>query len=411
MSTARASVQVPDDNQMLERMSISEKNERNGDVTMRFLKLLLAAFMFFMLPLTIHAGSNIDISKKGTVTIVFDKDTEFHFYQIASVDESGNTHLYNQYRETDLDLQSPANWEKDASTIASIIRAHNAKMETNDGKLKKINDNFTIKTKKGSGTKKNVPVGVYLVIGDAVQVGNVIYYPTPFLVSMPSTGTDADNIEISYDVIVDPVKHTQKTVEMVYYKVVKHWDVIEEDRIPEYVEIAILHGDDMPDPEEVEGLDENPVVLDNSNNWTYTWGPVMRDTDEWSVWEFSSLPGFRTTIECSEKEDGDATEITFLVTNTNFYNPSVTPEDQTDTPTPTPTKTPEEDDEKTPTPKGSPSPSPGTHVPPGSTPPPSNPPRIPNTSDRNNVMWSIIGLCASGMIALISGIVILRNSE
>jgi hypothetical protein len=378
---------------------------------MRFLKLLLAAFIFFMLPIAIHADGYIDVDKKGSVTIVFpEADTEFHFYKVASVNEDGTTVLKKQYWDTNLDLLTPTNWEKDAETLASAIRAHNAKLSVDNGnKLTKINADFSLKTKNGSGTKKNIPVGVYLVVGDAKQVGDIIYYPTPFLLSMPSTGTDAENIQINYDIVIDPVKHTEKAVEEVYYKVVKHWDASPDIEIPDYIDIAILHGDDMVDPEEVDYLEENPVRLDESNNWTYSWGPVELDTEPWSVWEFSSVPGFRTTIESSEGKDGDATEITFTVTNTTYLNPSTTPE-ETKTPTPTPTD--DDDEDRTPTPRYSPSPSPGTNVPPGGpTPPGGKPPGVPNTSDRNNVMWSIIGLCASGMIALVSGIIVLRNSE
>jgi len=381
---------------------------------MRFLKVMLAAFIFFMLPIAIHADGYIDVDKKGSVTIAFpEADTAFHFYKVASVNGDGTTVLKKQYWDTNLDLLSPANWEKDAETLASAIRAHNAKMSVENGnKLTKINADFTIKTKKGTGTKKNVPVGVYLVMGDAKEVGDTIYYPTPFLLSMPSTGSDADNIEINYDIVLDTVKHTERTIEKVYYKVVKHWDASPDIELPEYIDIAILHGDDMVDPEEVDYLDENPVRLSDENGWMYSWGPVELDTEPWSVWEFSSVPGFRTTIESSESKDGEATAITFTVTNTTYLNPSTTP-DESDKPSPSPSGTPDKD--KTPTPKSSSTPTPGTKVPPGGpTPTPGNPttpPRIPNTSDRNNVMWSIIGLCASGVIALVSGIIVLRNSE
>ena len=382
-------------------------------MAMRFIKILLTAFIFFMLPVAINADSGyIDTKKKGSVTINFaEADTEFHFYNVAIVNYDGTTYLKKQYWDTNLDLLSPANWEKDAETLASAIRAHNAKVTLEDGtKLTKIKEDFSIKTRKGTGTKRNIPVAVYLVIGDAVKVGNTVYYPTPFLLSMPSTGSDADNIDINYDITLDTVKYTQRTVEEVYYKVVKHWETNDDITLPEEIEIGILHGEDI----------EDIAVLNEENNWMYSWGPVELDEEPWSVWEFSSVPGFRSTIESSESKDGEATEITFTVTNVRYLNPSTTPEDQKKTPTPTPTPTPETPEgDKTPTPKTRPTPSPDTPDRPRHTPTPTPnipttptpPSRVPNTSDRNNVMMSILGLSISGIIAVISGIIVLRNSE
>ncbi len=256
---------------------------------MRVLRLLLAVMIFFMVPVAIHADGYIDTKKKGDITLNFSPngtpvDTKFYVYKVADIDGSGNMTMVKELRDSGVDLNDHSTWQDAPQTFATKAR------------LGAINSYKTLNMKNGTVTLKNAKVGVYLVMGDAVEIGDMIYYPSPFLISMPYTPEEGT---VLYAANVEQIKFTEHKKEMVNYKLVKQWVNETGEETHPTVTIYVYHGNDLV--HEVKLPDEN-------GNWYYEWEAEM-DEEPWYVWE-EEVPGYRTTVS-----ESGVNEIQFTVKN------------------------------------------------------------------------------------------------
>ncbi len=298
--------------------------------------MVIAAAMMVFMPLSVQA-QEIDTSQDSDITLKYDPDnskeadgTVFKIYKIADVDKDGNI----------------------VTTRASITV--NTKKIDNDeaarlaGLLKDATPTYTATIHDGTATIPDVPVGIYLLVGEEKTVGNKTFTPTPSIFSIPQqTGGTYSygplNVEVKFRSVKVP-----GTDEKVKYKVIKKWAGDNENIRPAEITVAIIEGTTQ----------KETVVLNNANNWTYEW-EGNKDI-AYKVIEKNIPDGYSVT------QTGNTT--TFILTNTY----------KEETPPPTPT--------------------PPTTTPPGTPPPP-------NTYDtfHSNSLFMMLGvsLCIAGVVGVI----------
>ena len=187
----------------------------------------------------------------------------------------------------------------------------------------------------------DLPVGLYLVLSDPVEVDNELYYTLPMLISVPTNIKDGkipyigDTEEWFYDYEVN-VKYEKEEIPPREYRLLKVW-------------VNDGEGKKRPADLEVQILKNNAVVetvtLNSANNWSYSW--MGEKNARYSVREVKVPDGYKVSYE-------DQTTV-FTIRN-RFMEP-------------------------------------------------------PDTGDHNDLSGWMTGLCVGGLIALLAGIVLLRDGK
>ncbi|MBR2675320.1 MAG: Cna B-type domain-containing protein [Solobacterium sp.] len=311
--------------------------KKNRTVLLNIFMVIAAAMMVF-LPLSVQA-QEIDTAKKGDITLKYDPDqsgsadgTVFRIYKVADVGTDGKI-----------------------SSAGTGFTVNSQKMDSGEAKrlaelLKNETPAYTATIRNGTALVENVPVGIYLLVGEEKQVGNKTFTPIPSFFSIPqeTAGTFTFgplNIEVKFRSTSLP--DSKGTVK---YKVTKKWAGDNESIRPTEITVAIIEGTTQ----------KETVVLNKANNWTYEWNGTKGVS--YKVIEKNIPAGYSVT------QTGN--ETSFILTNT--YTES--------TPTPTPAS---------------------------STPPGTNP--APNTGDRFNQNKLLVILGISLCIAGVVGVLLHRN--
>ncbi len=117
---------------------------------------------------------------------------------------------------------------------------------------------------------EELPYGLYLLIGDAVKEGDTFYRYSPFIIEIPAPDTS------EVDIIAYPKSKFMSWTEETYeYTVKKIW--VDDDDFSKIRPTSItakLYRD---------GVLYDSIVLDASNDWTYTW--TATKYSKWSVIE------------------------------------------------------------------------------------------------------------------------------
>ena len=220
------------------------------------LALLLAAF-----PAAADSAPSVDFGATGSITITLHDNSGDHnvipgaVFRLYFVAEAYQDNTITGYRYTEafadcgleLDLD---NAEALASSLAEYAEANNAPYEAGEA------------DEEGAVVFSDLALGLYLII----EEGNVDgYYPViPFLVTVPMANEDGTGW--IYDVVASP-KAEGTPVEPpanVSLTVRKVWQDEEGENRPASVTVALLADGEVIDT----------VVLDESNNWTYTWSEL-----------------------------------------------------------------------------------------------------------------------------------------
>lgn len=137
----------------------------------------------------------------------------------------------------------------------------------------------------GVATFADIPVGLYLVVVDAMLASNEIrngagsetirYSFTPAIVAIPSQAAGGD---LDYSVVAEPKLEKMPLGENVHYKVVKQWnDGGHRASRPHGITVDIYRDGELV----------QSVNLNDANNWSYEWSGVQA-RHEWSAVEHIS---------------------------------------------------------------------------------------------------------------------------
>ncbi|MGM9590616.1 MAG: Cna B-type domain-containing protein [Faecousia sp.] len=256
--------------------------------------LLSVMALFMLLPIQALAVGSIDLSHAHslTVTAVYGQASlsgmMFDAYLISNVDECGELtpiERFAEYRE-DLDIRGKNDeaWRQMAQTLAREIS-----LDTN---LKPSRSAVT--DADGVASFADIPMGLYLIMGNGVEKDGYVYSTSPFFVMLPEQ--DLSSNTWNYHVVAnakpgrEPVKAD--------FEVIKIWkDDCHKDQRPTSITINLI----------CDGQVYDTITLPHEGAWSYTWEDL--DTNhQWTVTEKKETGYQQPVIQ----QEGN----TFIVTNT-----------------------------------------------------------------------------------------------
>lgn len=261
--------------------------------------LLMILALFSTISMTAFAYTLIDTDKEVSLSLEYVSEStplsgaDFRIYKIAdisSVNQYTLTEKFGNYSVSVEDLDS-AGWLNLATTLTAYA--------SRDG-IEPTANGTTDST--GTLAFDELEVGLYLVEGDNITIGNCTYIPTPFIISLPNLNTE-DVWE--YDVTVE-IKFGQNiyvpapsgpSISTINISAVKVWKDDESENRPESVTVQLLRN----------GTVYEEVTLSEENGWSYTWYSLNAD-NKWQLTEKDVPEGYTVSVS---KDDQ-----TFTVTNT-----------------------------------------------------------------------------------------------
>lgn len=219
----------------------------------------------------------------------------------AAYEDEFHFNIYDPYwavtNEDGTVAENQVNWELMTNTLEGLILRDKA-----DEKVDPPKPVETLTTDANGqvffGKEGNLKPGLYLVMGEAYEVGRYTYIPQTFMVALPHLDENdiwqyevnaAGKMQTDYD---PPASTTS-------YTVVKEWDIPEESEVaqPSSVTVQLLHN----------GSVYSETTLSAANNWRHSW-TGLPTYGTWQVVEVDVPEGFTVSV--------DQTGKTFTVTNT-----------------------------------------------------------------------------------------------
>ena len=249
----------------------------------------------------------VQAAKNGSITII-DKtykgklleNINIKLYKVADFTDDSRSEIVmkDAFKGFELDIDKLVSFdalEESARLCESFIKEHS------------INPLATTETdENGKAVFSNVSDGIYFVIQSQVNTDEYTITSVPFYVQVPFVDKDGN---VNYQVTTYPKNEVIYHEDMDELSVVKIWkDNNNKDKMrPDYIEVG-LYGD---------GKLKETVVLNDLNNWSYTWTNLSTDV-VWNVEEINVPDNYRMTSERNENHititnefdsDGDSYEI------------------------------------------------------------------------------------------------------
>lgn len=285
---------------------------------------LVAGLLCLVCLVTLASGyGKIDTGKTVALTLRYAdnggqtplKGMELALYRVAAVTSSGRFDLSGTgFRDSQVVLNGDVSWPNLATTLYGYLQEHR----------EAISPEAEGSTDEDGRFHAALPVGLYLVTGKALTIGQDTYTPTPFLLALPQLDEeDQWQYEVE-ETLLQKYDHTHRTNgRTLNITVEKVWSGEEGLARPAEVQVKLARN----------GANYATVTLSQENGWSHTWRGLSR-TAEWTVTE--EVPeGY--TVEVERSQSGD--RLKFTVRNTYFTPPTPTP---SVTPTPSATPTPSE---------------------------------------------------------------------
>jgi len=241
--------------------------------------VLVSLFSLWVLPAYADASA-IDPTRVGSITLQASCEgtpvpgMHFSLYRIADVSGSvPKISLVEPYASYPITVRhmTVETWASLAVTLRSYVRADELPSDY-DG------------TTNSSGTLSflDLPVGMYLVIGDTTTHAGTRYEAVPYLISLPNRVEENTWV---YDFSSRP-KLSASTVMYKTLRVIKVWDDNNQTATrPTRISVQLLR----------DGQLYETVVLSEENSWRWHW-PALDADHEWTVTE-TAVPGYTMKIE------------------------------------------------------------------------------------------------------------------
>lgn len=268
--------------------------------TKNYLRIIVLILLLLISIQQTFAISGIDLTQKASVTLSFcptdspASQVRFKLYKVADVTEKGKYMLTDTFNSYPISFDDKnIDWRNIATTLTGII-ASDSIAPTYDGKTDTT----------GKLVFENMPLGLYLVMGDPFNANRNIYTPESFMLALP--GKDADD-NWCYNITAEVKYSSRPDSENINIEVIKVWDDNDFKGRPETIAIELYDGNSLMDS----------IALNKSNNWHYTWNDVYGAT-VYSVKEKDVPSGYYVNIERKNN--------TFIITNTKPEEPVKKPE-------------------------------------------------------------------------------------
>ena len=218
--------------------------------------LFLFALLGVFLPFCINADASEDVGP--SLTLHYEAgEAEFSLYQIADFSEIGEFDViapFSKYSNkvkglNNLEDHDSDAWRKLSSTLENLVTEN------------KIKPTSTKKSdSKGNLTWKNIPKGLYLVLGEQTKDSKYVYTPSPVLITVPNrdaSGKWESQVEIEHNKLEKESIDKKNSL-----KVIKIWkDSDYKDKRPSEIKVKLYR----------DGKSYDTVTLSKKNNWKYEW--------------------------------------------------------------------------------------------------------------------------------------------
>lgn len=238
------------------------------------------------LSVTAFARTPIDVDQKAILTVEYPcQGASLQLYRVADVSMYGEYSLSEDFVSYPVSLEQADQdgWRALASTLSGYVsRDQIAPVQVGttgaNGKI----------------VFADLPVGMYLVVGERCVSGDYRYTSEPFLVALPELDSSENWI---YDVSALP-KYVRETIhDTVNLEAIKIWKNLDNlEKRPDSVEIQLLRNGKIFDT----------VMLSEQNDWKYKW-EKLDDRYTWQIVENKVPDGYTVTVQV----DGNR----FIVTN------------------------------------------------------------------------------------------------
>ncbi len=216
----------------------------------------------------------------GSITVNFPVEgAEFKIYHAGKIENGVIVYdnIFKRVVTADMDMSKPEVVAEAAAAMADIVQINTL-----------MNPWATETVKDGKVTFRDLPMAVYLIVGNEYVMDGKNYYPVPYLVSVPHE----ENGNLVYDTAI-----SGKVEVSVDVSVVKRW--VGDSILTRPTSITVqLMCDGKPSG--------SPVRLNYVNKWSYMWEGLDPD-HQWYVKENAS-----PRYTCSITRSGN----TFIITNT-----------------------------------------------------------------------------------------------
>ena len=249
-------------------------------------RFLLTLICLLALGVCAHAAG-----QTGTITLHFSNQNgpisgvPFRAYQVAERLENGSYALTDRYASYPIDLASAnQNWQSLAETFAGYTRRDHL-VPTAEG----------VTDSEGKLKLTDLPVGLYLILGDRIETDQASVLPSECILSVPARRESKWSFDVDADIKseVDPPVGP----ETVARRALKIWnDAGHEDERPKEITVQLLRDGEIFDT----------VVLNKENNWRCSWDALDAGY-RWEVVE-KEFQGYTVVVE----KNG----VTFTLTNT-----------------------------------------------------------------------------------------------
>jgi len=237
-------------------------------------------FTVMLLPAVVHAAPLINTNAKGSLTLSFTpaekpaRGVTFNLYQIADITRHGkivSTAKFSKYQLPFSEMKADE-WDEMTLTLQGYIAAD-----------KIMPDYFSETDINGQIVFENMPVGVYLVVGDIYHADEHYYLPQAYIVSLPGKGENAVweyQIESSVKYEVRP---EQKPITL---EILKVWHEDEVSERPVSIEVEVYENEKL----------YTTVTLHTDNNWRHILTELKAGA-VWTVREKAIPEGYTVMVE------------------------------------------------------------------------------------------------------------------
>ncbi len=248
----------------------------------------------FWILILLTAVLPVSAAETGSLTVLFrheDQPVErapFQIYKVAEQDGSGYA-LIDRFLAYSVQIPDDPDSEE-WKTIAFTLSAYAARDQ-----IPPLASGETDET--GQLCFDGLSDGLYLVTGSPAQLGELLIFPQPMLVTVPYMAGDGTK---DYEVVAEPKYEIRSTAETtVTRRALKIWkDKGSEQKRPRQITVQLLCN----------GVIYDEKTLNEGNQWSYTW-EGLDASKNWQLTEKEVPEEYTVGIS---RED-----VTFTVTNTN----------------------------------------------------------------------------------------------
>jgi hypothetical protein len=283
--------------------------------------LSLILFLTLCLPSeSVWALDTNDNDAYASIALVYESGTtkisgaSFALYQVMEQNDKGTFEKTADFEASGVNLENIP--ESDWSSYALALESYVVKCKAGNDmpKLSPVREGITDENGKINWT--GLDDGIYLLMGESIRIGSVVYTPTPSIVSIRKQSGRETVQEVQPKAGIERIVNPPDTVTKDTITVVKIWeDNGHEEARPASINV-ILYQD---------GTEYARAVLTESNSWRYSW-QVPYGNFRWQVAEETVPADYTVGIEQESNR--------FIITNTyseiilldNPDNPTYSPD-------------------------------------------------------------------------------------